>query len=130
MAFMARGIQNTLAFKDEHLIYTTVLMNLGSGYDVSTGVFTAPVGGTYQFTAQICTEVQWWITVAIKVNGGPIATVSNGDQNINGTCTSGSGLKKMSLGDKAWVDFETGHRGSFVNDAYRWNAFSGVLITV
>ncbi|VDI28426.1 Hypothetical predicted protein [Mytilus galloprovincialis] len=39
---------------DETLIFPTIIVNHGDGYDNTTGVFTAPISGMYLFTVQIC----------------------------------------------------------------------------
>jgi len=39
---------------DSVMKFSNVLLNVGDSYDSTTGVFTAPVAGLYQFTAQLC----------------------------------------------------------------------------
>ena len=35
---------------DEKIVFNNVLSNVGNGYNETTGIFTAPRNGTYQFT--------------------------------------------------------------------------------
>jgi hypothetical protein len=53
-AFFATLVNNTGPFKkDTDLIFTNVITNYGDNYDASSGVFTAPFNGIYQFIITI-----------------------------------------------------------------------------
>ena len=42
---------------DEIIIFNTILSNIGNGYNVTTGIFSAPHNGTYTFmTLTMATE--------------------------------------------------------------------------
>ncbi|XP_060572182.1 uncharacterized protein LOC132730312 [Ruditapes philippinarum] len=57
VAFNAHHVADVnLDEANERIVFDTVITNEGSGYDSSTGIFTAPVGGMYQFNVHICTH--------------------------------------------------------------------------
>ena len=72
-AFMAR---RTSLQSAGVIIFDTAMINTGSHYDTSTGVFTAPVAGLYSFSPVVLSDMdgsnQFFIT-AIRVNGSSYA---------------------------------------------------------
>ena len=52
-SFFARDIQKSVHADQEGLVFTTVLLNQGSGYSNVSGVYTVPVGGTYLVMATL-----------------------------------------------------------------------------
>ena len=38
------------------IIFPDIILNLGEAYNSDTGVFTAPYGGIYLFTVQLCVD--------------------------------------------------------------------------
>ena len=52
--------------------FSNVLLNVGGSYDSTTGVFTAPVAGLYQFTAQLCVNKGQNIYYEITKNGNTL----------------------------------------------------------
>jgi len=63
------------------IVFPTVLTNIGSGYNNSTGRFTAPVAGTYLILVSFFTNIaNAAIDFRINVNGG----------NVGGNATTGT----------------------------------------
>jgi hypothetical protein len=54
VSFSAHLIQNKKA--GNKLRFDRVLTNHGNGYDINTGIFTAPVNGTYMFSVSTSTS--------------------------------------------------------------------------
>lgn len=51
--------ENVGPFKDNlDLVYDKLVTNIGDGYDKTTGRFTAPKNGTYQFTVVVAAQGQ------------------------------------------------------------------------
>ena len=61
----------TLSSSDDLLKFDTIILNKGSGYDTSTGIFRAPRDGLYQFSL----TVTGWTT-----NNVDLALFHNGDK--------------------------------------------------
>ena len=55
-AGLSKSIEAKPVGKDCHLRFETVILNLGGGYNSSTGVFTAPVSGVYIFVVVISAQ--------------------------------------------------------------------------
>lgn len=72
-AFMAR---RTSLQSAGVIIFDTAMVNIGSHYNTSTGVFTAPVAGIYSFSPVVLSDTdgtdQFFVT-AIRVNGSSYA---------------------------------------------------------
>ncbi|XP_052236198.1 uncharacterized protein LOC127847985 [Dreissena polymorpha] len=67
--FKARRVKNVTPTDGQVIVFEDVLYNHGSGYDSSSGVFTAPVGGTYLFTARLLSTEAGPVFFEINVNG-------------------------------------------------------------
>ena len=72
-AFMAR---RTSLQSAGVIIFDTAMINIGSHYNTSTGVFTAPVAGLYSFSPVVLSDMdgsnQFFVT-QIRVNGSSYA---------------------------------------------------------
>ncbi|XP_052235472.1 uncharacterized protein LOC127847501 isoform X3 [Dreissena polymorpha] len=67
--FKARRVKNETPSAGEIIVFEDVLYNHGSGYDRSSGVFIAPIGGTYLFTARLLSQSGGSVFFEINVNG-------------------------------------------------------------
>ncbi|XP_060560799.1 uncharacterized protein LOC132720638 isoform X2 [Ruditapes philippinarum] len=78
IAFFAHNVVDLKLDKfDKIIIFTTATTNEGSGYDTSTGIFTAPVGGLYQFIINYCTYTKTHSPLALVLSGNVMARSSN-----------------------------------------------------
>jgi hypothetical protein len=103
-------------------------LNEGHGYNKTTGYFTAPVTGVYQFTAHTCNYFNKAIIVEIVHNGKVIAVTTNWD-NYRNTCSSVSALAMVAAGDLVSIKSAHGD-GHMVANHHRWPSFNGVLLNV
>ncbi|XP_052233109.1 uncharacterized protein LOC127845970 [Dreissena polymorpha] len=83
----ARRVKNKTPANADVIVFEDVLYNHGSGYDSFSGVFTAPVGGTYLFTARLLSESGGSVFFEINVNG---------NMNFNGALYDHSGYSYAS----------------------------------
>ncbi|KAL4222199.1 hypothetical protein ACF0H5_018236 [Mactra antiquata] len=52
--FKAKNVKDRSISYRRTILFTDIIMNNGNGYDSKTGVFTAPVNGTYLFIIHMC----------------------------------------------------------------------------
>ena len=64
---------------EENLTFNGTYCNNGGGFDADTGIFTAPVGGTYLFMFHIATHDNKKALLSVRKNGEEIASIF--DQN-------------------------------------------------
>merc|ERR1719266_3091891 len=64
---------------EENLTFNGTSANVGGGMDPNTGVFNAPVGGSYMFVFHIATHDNKKALLSIRLNGEEVASVF--DQN-------------------------------------------------
>ena len=115
--------------------FQTVGVNQGSHYSTSTGRFTAPVAGFYQFnfngfgylhaTGSVGTTT---ITVALNINGSNYIMVAY-ENNANGNTyplLSGSASVYLNANDYAQIFVQSG--GVYADTSNLYTAFSGHLV--
>ncbi|XP_053408382.1 complement C1q and tumor necrosis factor-related protein 9A-like [Mercenaria mercenaria] len=129
VAFFAHHVSDvSLHVTDKIIIFDSITTNEGSGYDTSTGVFTAPVGGMFQFTVNFCTYKQKDSPIALVLAGKQIARSSNYDKDSH-TCGSFSATARVKSGEKVWVKCVYGSSSySLWQDSWKMNSFSGFLL--
>lgn len=105
VAFTATLSQSKSFSSVTTLVFSTILTNIGGGYNAVTGIFTAPLGGVYFFNCKL-TDRQ-------NSNGPSLHFVKNGA--IQGTDISNKGpsgifrtssssiVLELSHGDRVWV---------------------------
>ncbi|XP_060595821.1 uncharacterized protein LOC132749912 [Ruditapes philippinarum] len=113
---------------DKIIIFDTATTNEGSGYDTSTGIFTAPVGGLYQFIVNYCTYIRQYSPLALVLSGNVIARSSDHDADFY-PCSSFSAVIRVKSSEKIWVKCLAGSSGyALYQDSLRMNTFSGILV--
>jgi hypothetical protein len=113
---------------DEILIFEKTFTNEGTCYDTTTGLFTAPVGGLYQFVVHTCARYQKANYLGLVLEGNVIARDANyGDASYG--CNNFGAIIRVRSGEKVWVKATT-HSSNYQlqQDTLRMNTFSGVLV--
>ena len=111
------------------LVYTTIGQNIGDAFNQDTGIFTAPMNGTYLFSAQICTASNKWGAAEIVVNGEAVQSILMYNSAAS-TTTSGTTVQRLEKGGEVWVrqDPEWGAGYYYDYSSYGWNQFSGTFL--
>ena len=113
----------------EKIVFPYLISNVGNGYDVSTGIFTAPFDGVYLFTCFLASHTDE-IKADLVVNGLPKVGISaiatSGSSGHFGA--AGNALPiALVTGDRVWIQHVSGsviwsHSGA------PYTTFSGHLI--
>lgn len=105
--------------------YDRVYTNLGNRYDRSTGHFTAPVHGLYQFATTVAALQNKNIHVQIVKNGATIASTyaENGGWDMG----SVQAIVELDVGDRVWVRHHEFNAIQTIHGSL-WSTFSGALI--
>ncbi|XP_060564614.1 uncharacterized protein LOC132723829 isoform X2 [Ruditapes philippinarum] len=129
VAFFAHNVVDLkLDRTDKIIIFTTAMTNEGSEYDTSTGIFTAPVGGLYQFIINYCTPVNKHSPLALVLSGNVIARSSNYDEDGH-TCSSFSAVIRVKSEVKVWVKCLDGRSEYALQEGdWKMSSFSGILV--
>ncbi|XP_060573146.1 complement C1q-like protein 2 isoform X3 [Ruditapes philippinarum] len=131
VAFHVHNVNDlVLDTNNEVLVFESIITNEGSGYDKSTGIFTAPIEGTYFFTVHVCTANSKYSPIGLVLDSTFVARSINFDKDTY-TCGSVSAIVKIKSGGQVWVastNYDTGFVLSGEN-IYITNTFSGMLIS-
>ena len=131
--FNAKGLRDLSPSDGQVIIFHTVIENVGNGYNAGTGVFQAPVNGTYLFNVQLCTYSGQWGKFYLVVDSGDnkITAVSYYEANAAATGTSNSVAQYLKEGQRVWAQsyYESGTTNRiYHSETECWSQFSGVLI--
>ncbi|XP_060553146.1 A disintegrin and metalloproteinase with thrombospondin motifs adt-2-like isoform X1 [Ruditapes philippinarum] len=127
VSFNARDVVTRHMGRNQRVIFKNIVFNVGGGYNKTTGVFTAPVDGTYQFSVHICKQSTSTLDVEIMVDGVSYATES---LRISGDlCGSADTFAVLSPGKQVWVHtLYPGNNDFFEETNYFRNTFTGALV--
>merc|ERR1711983_192062 len=95
---------------EENLTFQGCSVNVGGGMDPDTGVFTAPLGGSYMFVFHIATHDNKKALLSIRVNGEEVASVfdQNHKDNHKNSMAGTTIVLSLKKGDEVCVYAYTG----------------------
>jgi len=116
------------------VLFDTVPVNVGSGYNSSTGRFTAPVTGNYYFSVQNLGIVTSWSSFDVfsYKNGGSTPSIlssrptsTSGADNASALSTAVA-ICNLTAGD--YIEIKAANTTSIYSDGNAWLKFMGFLI--
>ena len=83
------------------ITYDSLTINLGEGFDATSGIFTVPTSGTYRFSfsAQSASGIFDWTSVHVKKNGDTIFNIYDSNDAKNGDANNISYTWMMNLSE-------------------------------
>ena len=114
---------------EDKVVFTRPIDNVGNAYNSKTGVFVAPVNGTYFFIATLFTTTLNAYTKFHVVHdmGGRLTTGQIGSQRWS-DCENAWAATYMRKGSEAWVEYGKNSNGGYIRIATE-NSFTVVLIS-
>ncbi|XP_045179368.2 semaphorin-5A-like [Mercenaria mercenaria] len=129
VAFNAYWVDDLSPAAGQTMVFTRVLVNEGGAYNNSTGEFTAPVHGTYSFSAQMCFANNQNLYFDIKVGDTTYASSYAFDASAV-SCPMAQAVATVKKHQKVIVQWtHTTYTGNYIvrGDALR-NYFTGILV--
>merc|ERR1712111_34879 len=95
---------------EENLTFNGTSVNVGGGMDPDTGIFNAPMGGSYLFVFHIATHDNKKALLSIRLNGEEVASVfdQNHKDNHKNSMAGTTILLQLKKGDEVVVYAYTG----------------------
>ncbi|KAH3807737.1 uncharacterized protein LOC127835623 [Dreissena polymorpha] len=110
------------------LVFPTVEVNEGEGYDPSNGIFTASIPGMYLFSVQYCAYSQKYVYLEIVNQGKTLQRSSNSGRSEDWPCMTMQASTVVAKGHQVWV--RTTSTSTLYDSSVRYTSFSGTLIHV
>jgi len=124
--FSYRGVSSTPS-QHQAFVFTTKTAERGtSGYDASTGMFTASVAGLYLFTVNACVQSSGYVNLQIVQDDAPLLASSHYAGSGGLPCFSLQAFADLTSGQQVWV--KCASSCNYYHDGYGWMQFSGALI--
>ncbi|KAH3805375.1 hypothetical protein DPMN_133678 [Dreissena polymorpha] len=122
----------TASFTDlsggQDVVFPTVEVNEGQGYDPSTGKFTASIPGMYLFTVQYCVNYNNYVRLELVHGGKTLQRSTHYDAPGAYPCVTMQASALVAMRDMVWV--RTTDSSKLYADSFRYNSFAGTLIHV
>ncbi|XP_053390861.1 uncharacterized protein LOC128553711 [Mercenaria mercenaria] len=128
VAFKAQVVSDKAMSDGKVIIFSETLLSQGDAYDKASGIFVAPLEGTYLFTTQICLGIGTRSYFGISLNGNIISKSLLGD-NAWEKCYTLDTVATVKSGDKVAVKCTEYCGGdSLWENRLATSSFSGILI--
>ncbi|XP_060597909.1 uncharacterized protein LOC132751714 [Ruditapes philippinarum] len=124
--FRSNDIADLSPTSGKTFVFKTTSLNQGLGYSNRTGIFTAPVAGTYMFSIQLCVEGSHELFYALVVDNENIKIGSFYDTRIT-TCYNTDTVVVLAKYSNVQVKCLASPCRLHSSGVY-WNTFSGVLL--
>ena len=125
MAFTAGVTATSTTWNSGTLIFNSVILNVGNGYNPSTGVFTSPMTGTFVFYVTAVEYSKQYLMVDIVLNSvSKVRTI--GESNAGYQTGTNMVVLNLQKGDSVWVRHYSG-KGYFT-DSVPITTFTGLLV--
>ncbi|XP_060554322.1 complement C1q-like protein 3 [Ruditapes philippinarum] len=126
IAFNARLSSEVNLGANVKVVFDTVLMNEGEGYDKTSGIFSVSQDGVYFFSAHLCNQGDKVVHYKIVKDDEAIAVSTLHDLDNVYTCNSVSTVAMLKTGEQVWV--QTTDVSYIFASSYRWDTFLGILL--
>jgi hypothetical protein len=108
------------------------MLNKGEAYDKYSGIFTAPMSGTYIFMIHLCIASKKYMNYGIMVDDTVNTSGTFYDSDAT-TCNTAAALVVLNGGERVYVKCLSASSGNVLNEysssTYNsWNTFSGLLV--
>ncbi|XP_045206862.2 uncharacterized protein LOC123559112 [Mercenaria mercenaria] len=129
IAFKARIPSSLDPVENEVIVFTKNIVNIGNAFDNTTGIFTAPIDGTYLFTSQLCLVSGKHITFGIYIED-VLYTVGRFYEKNFYHCFNVETTAVMKANQTSSVKSWSADTGNILygDENHRWNVFSGTLV--
>nr|XP_057947484.1 coiled-coil domain-containing protein 146-like isoform X2 [Doryrhamphus excisus] len=108
------------------LIFSKIFTNVGQAYDVTSGVFTAPVGGVYAFSFTTADFLKGYMGVTLYRNQQPVIfSLDLNDHGGYASVTNGV-LLQLETGDRVRLSLPASYR--LYDDTRNFSIFGGFLL--
>ncbi|KAH3755699.1 uncharacterized protein LOC127848814 [Dreissena polymorpha] len=124
--FYARTPAQLTMTPGHDVIFTSVNVNEGQGYNPSNGRFTVSVAGLYVFTVQHCIQYVKYSDLEIVHQGKTLQRAVYQDGDSLNSCSAMQAFTMATMADQIWV--KTTGACFFFEDSIRYTSFSGALI--
>ncbi|XP_060584361.1 uncharacterized protein LOC132740472 [Ruditapes philippinarum] len=126
VAFRSKDLVDLTPSSGETLVFKTTTLNEGLGYDNKSGIFTAPVAGTYTFSVQFCVRYGKEMYFAIVADGVEIKKGWFYEEKYN-KCYATDTVAELQKNSKVYIKCSV-RSSLLVFSSDYWNTFSGVLV--
>ncbi|XP_060573409.1 cerebellin-2-like [Ruditapes philippinarum] len=127
IVFKAQDVTNKNPGDGGTIIFGSTFVNEGNAYNTSTGIFTAPVNGTYSFSLQLCSLMNNYFLTAIMIDGTTYATLYVYDKDAY-PCDSTDTVAVLHEHSKVFVKCTHRCLNAVFEDNFHMNSFSGYLV--
>ena len=128
VGFSARVSQHlTNLAANQRIVFGTLVSNIGNYYNNLTGIFYAPVSGTYMFYVNILAEPGHYIETELLANGNLLAEIYSGGAVKYDGPGSNLVIVHLAQGDQVWVKVHVAYSSNMAVHCC-WSTFSGYLL--